>query len=112
MMFGQSEVKDSESFHAIVSAHIYIDENGKKDIEIFDFIHDDDKGTDIFCDIEYTLLDFIDIGDKEEHFFMAHVRSWFHSYYDYFDGYQAEVEAEVQELKSIKDFAELKLGGN
>lgn len=108
-MFAQSKVEDSKSYHAIVSAHIFTDENGNKDIEILDFAEDDDEGTEIFCDKDHMLLDYIDIGEKEQYFFMAHIRAWFHSYYDYFDGYQAEVESEITELKSISDFAQLKL---
>lgn len=109
MLFGQSNVKNSEAFHAIVSAHMYRDDNGKIDIEILDFIHNDDEGSEIFCDIEYTLRDYLDFEDKEEHYFMAHVKSWFHTYYDYYDGYQCEVESEVSELKNISDFAKLEL---
>ena len=108
-MFGQQLPKISEPFHAIVSAHMYRDDNGSIDIEILDFVHNDDKGSEIFCDIEYTLRDNIDFGDKEEHFFMAYVKGWFYTYHDYFDGTQCEAEFEVKELKTINDFAELNL---
>jgi hypothetical protein len=108
MLFGQSEFKNSEPFHAIVSAYIFKDEKGNTEIEIFDFIHNDDNGSEIFCDIEYILRDYLEFGDKEEHYFMAHVKSWFHTYHDYFDGYQCEVESEVSELKTINDFAKIK----
>lgn len=111
-MLGQSKPKDSKCFNAIVSAHIFIDEDGRKDIEILDFVQDDDEFTDIFCDKDHMLLEEIDIGDKNEHYFMAHIRAWFHTYYDYFDGQQADVESVITELKSIEDFTNLKLGHN
>lgn len=108
-MFGQSKVKNSEPFHAVVSAHMFVDEKGAIDVEVLDFIHDDYDQSDIFCDIEYTLRDYIDFGDKKEHFFMAYVKGWFHSYYDYFDGFQCEAEFEVTELKTINDFKNINL---
>lgn len=108
-MFGQSKLKDSKPFHAIVSAYMFKDDDGDTCIELLDFIHNDAEGTEIFCDIEYTLKDYLDFGGKEESYFMAHVKSWFYSYYDYFDGYQSEVESEVTELKSIDDFTKLEL---
>jgi len=104
MLFGQSDVKNSETFHAIVSAHMFRDDYGKINIEILDFIRNDDD-SEIFCDIEYTLRDYLDFGNKEEYYFLAHVKSWFNSYHDYYDGYQCEVESEVIELKSIISFA-------
>lgn len=107
-MFGQSKPKNSDCYNAIVSAHIFIDEKERKSIEILDIVQSDDEFTDIFCDIEDMLIEEVEIGEKEQHFFMAHIRAWFHSYYDYHDGHQAEVESDITELKNIADFANLK----
>lgn len=106
-MLGQSSPKDSKIYHSIVSAYLFLDENGNIDIEEIDSVTDDDESSEIFCDKERMLLDFIDIGDKEVHYFMAHIKAWFHTYYDYLDGYQCEIEYEVNELKSIDDFKKI-----
>lgn len=110
-MFANTKPKDSESYHTIVSAHIYLDENGQKDIEIFNIVDSDDEHTDVFEDIDGTLLETIevDFSESESYFFMAHVRSWFHTYEDYFDGTQCEVESEVKELKDMNDFKVINL---
>lgn len=108
-MLGQPKPKDSKCFNAIVSAHLFIDEHGKEAIEILDFVQDDDESTDIFCDKEDMLLTSISLGEYEERFFMAHIRAWFHTYYDYYDGPQGEVESVVTELKTMDAFANLKL---
>lgn len=108
-MFFQAQSEYSKFYHAIVSAHIYVDEKGVKDIEILDFVESEDEGLEIFEDIDYTLLELVDIGGKEQHYFMAHVKARYHTYNDYFDGVQGDVESEVTELKSIRDFSELEL---
>ncbi|MFJ5713132.1 hypothetical protein [Neobacillus sp. NPDC093127] len=106
-MFGQSEVKNSEPFYAIVSAHMFRDDNKNAEIEILDIVHTDYDHSEIFCDIEYMVRDALDFGDKEEHFFMASVKAWFHSYHDYFDGYQCEVESVITEIKSIDELKKI-----
>lgn len=96
--------KKSEVYQAIVSAQIYVDEDGKKDIEIFNYVHDDFEGVGIFEDIEYQLLEEIDLAENEQYFFVAQVKSWFDTYHDYFAGPQGDVESEVKELNSIEDY--------
>lgn len=92
-------------FKALVSAHIWIEGNGEKDIEILTQIDNDEKATDIFCDIDHALLSDIEIGDSSDYYFIAIVESEF-SRHDYSEGIEYEVEHYVKEIKSINDFVE------
>lgn len=108
-MFGPTKPANSSCFNTIVSAHLYLNEHGKKEVEILSMVADDDEGTDIFCDKEDMLCDAIDIGDTDDYYFMAHIRAWFHTYNDYFDGPQADVEFVVTELATMENFTNLTL---
>jgi len=92
------------TFKAIVSGHIYIDENGDKDIEIFDRVDNDNEHTDIFCDIDHALLEQIETGDKKDHFFMAIVKSEFVKC-EYWEGTEWETEHDVIEIKNLNDIS-------
>lgn len=88
--------------YAIVTAHIYEDEENDKDIEILTQIDNDINGSDAFCDITNALLDEIDTEGSEDYYFMAIVeaefivsRGWDYTEYD--------VEYYVKEIKNIED---------
>lgn len=88
------------SYKAIVSAHIYLDDNGKKDIEVLSQVDNDDS--EMFEGINDSLLENIDIGDSDDYYFMAiveaeTVRSVGFDYVEY------DVEHTVREIKNIDD---------
>lgn len=87
-------------YKAIVSAHIYLDDEGKKDIEILSQIDNDD--CEMFEGIRHSLLDMIEIGDSEDYYFMAIVQAEtvVHRGFDYTE---YDVEHYVKEIKSIED---------
>lgn len=87
---------------AIVSAHIYLDDKGQKDIEILSQVDNDEKGTGIFDDINHDLLVEIDIGDSEDYYFMAIVQSEFVKYENW-EVTEYSVEHNITEIKSICD---------
>jgi hypothetical protein len=89
-------------YKAIVSGHIWVDDDGKKDIEILTQVDNDDKPTDIFCDIDHALIDNIDIGNSDDYYFMAIVKSEFVKY-DYLEGLEWDAEHEVIEIKTVDD---------
>lgn len=87
-------------YKALVSAHIYLDDNGKKEIEILDQIDNDDS--EMFEGIQCSLLDNIDIGDSADYYFMAIVTAEIvvHRGFDYTEH---DVEHYVKEIKTIED---------
>lgn len=90
-------------YKAIVSGHIYLDENGKKDIELLTRVDNDDNDTDIFCDIDHALIDNIETGNDDDYYFVAIVKSeWVSSYHPEY-GTEWEVEHEVIEIKKTDD---------
>ena len=89
-------------YKAIVSGHIWIDEDGDKEIEIFTKITNDEQGTDIFCDIDHALLEDIETGDDEDYYFMAVIEAEFERTTT-FDGTEYDVNLFVKEIKSISD---------
>jgi hypothetical protein len=89
-------------YKAIVSAHIWLDDNDRKDIEILSQIDNDEKGTEIFSDIDHALRDEIDIGDSKDYYFIAIVKSEFVEHQT-FEGTDYDVEHEVTEIKLIED---------
>ncbi|QFP93339.1 UNVERIFIED_ORG: hypothetical protein Xoosp15_74 [Xanthomonas phage Xoo-sp15] len=60
---------------AIVVGHIWEGDMLGKNVEILSMANDDYLGTDIFCDIETTLLDSIDTNGEEDYDFVAIVRA-------------------------------------
>lgn len=98
----KNEKTPKTNFTALVSAHIWVNENGNKEIELLDFVHNDHNGTDIFSEIDSILLEEINTGDKKDHFFMAIVNSEFVRY-DYWEGEEWDVESEVIEIKKLDD---------
>lgn len=89
-------------YKAIISAHIYLDEKGNKDIETLSFIHNDKEYTGVFDDIDHALMEEIDIGDSEDYYFMAIVESEFVEHRNW-EGSEWDVEQEVTEINSIED---------
>lgn len=92
------------NYKAIVSGHIWLDDNGKEDIEILTQIDNDEKRTDIFCDIDHSLLEQIDIGGSGDYYFIAIVESEFVKY-EHWEGIEYDVEHVVTEIKKIQDIA-------
>ena len=90
---------------AIVSAHIYLDEDGDKDIEILTQVDNDNRTTDIFDDISHALLDQIEpkFDESGSYFFIAVVKSEFIRT-EYFEGVEYDVEHDVTEINSLADF--------
>jgi hypothetical protein len=97
-------------YKALVSAHIFLDEKGSKDVEVFNFVHNDKKYTGIFDDIDHALLEQIEVDfinefpqcETKEHFFMAIVKADFvvHQGFDYTE---YDVEYSVNEIKEFGD---------
>lgn len=99
---GTTDPKIPDKFDALLSLHIYRDEDGKQDIEVLNWLNTDNYNTEIFCDIEQELNEhFILDPDQDEDYFMAHVRSWFEPYYDYFDGPQCDIESEITKIEDL-----------
>ncbi len=92
---------------AIVSGHIYLDEDGDKDIEILTQVDNDDKCTEIFCDIDHALLDSIEIGDSEDYYFIAVIESEFEQT-ETWEGTEYDVNHYVKEIKTVNDFKTIK----
>lgn len=92
-------------YKAIVSGHIFLDENDAKDLEILTLVHNDDKGTEIFCDIDDALIDNIDIGTSEDYYFIAVIESKF-TKYDTWEGTEYDTEHHVKEIKTVNDLSE------
>ncbi|PAD70596.1 hypothetical protein CHH83_01995 [Bacillus sp. 7586-K] len=90
-------------YKAIVSAHIWIDEDGDKDIEILTQIDNDDKGTDIFCDIDHALIDNIETGDSDDYYFIAIIESKFERT-ETLEGIEYDAEHDITEIKKVEDF--------
>jgi hypothetical protein len=65
-------------------------------------VHNDEKYTDIFCDVDYALLDQIDIGDSDDYYFIAIVESEFIKY-NTLEGTEYDVEHYVKEIKSVEE---------
>jgi hypothetical protein len=89
-------------YKAIVSAHIWLDDNGRENVEILSKIDNDEKGTEVFDDIDHALLSEIDIGGSKDYYFIAIVESEFVEYQT-LEGTEYDVEHEVTEIKSIQD---------
>lgn len=91
-------------YKAIVSAHIYLDEKGKKEFEPLDIVHNDDKYTGVFDDIDHALLEQIkpDFSSTDDYYFMAIVESEFVELRNW-EGSEWDVEHEVTEIKKIED---------
>lgn len=89
---------------AIVSAHIWINDSGRKEIEILSQVDNDDNYKDIFDDIDHALLEQIEPNFKQSksYFFMAIVQSKFVKWQT-IDGDEWDVEHEVTEINSIDD---------
>lgn len=87
---------------AIVSAHIWLDDNGRKNIEILSQVDNDDNYTDIFDDVDHALLIQIEpnFEQSKSYFFMAIVKSEFVKWQS-LDGDEYDVEHAVTEIKSI-----------
>jgi len=90
-------------FKAIVSGHIYLDEKGEKDIEILTQVDNDHKGTEIFCDLDHTLIDNIKTGKSEDYYFLAIIESEFERT-NTFEGIEYDVNHCVKEIKEVSDF--------
>lgn len=89
-------------YKAIVAAHIWLDDKGKKEIEVLGIVHNDKVGLDVFCDVETAILEQIDIGDSDDYYFMAVVNSELVARV-YWEGTEWDAEHEVIEIKDIKD---------
>lgn len=92
-------------YKAVVSGHIWIDEDGDKDIEILTQIDNYEKGTDIFCDIDHALIDNIETGDSDDYYFIAVIESKFEKTHT-FEGVEYDTEHYVKEIKTITDLSE------
>lgn len=89
-------------YKALVSGHIWLDNDGDKEIEILTQVDNDDKGTDIFCDIDHALKYQIDTGESLDYYFNAIIESKFIKT-ETFEGIEYDVEHVVTEIKSIND---------
>lgn len=89
-------------YKAIVSAHIWLDNEGDKEIEILTQVHNDCRGTGIFDDIDHALLEQIDIGESNDYYFLATVESGFIKT-ETFEGIEYDVDHYVTEIKAIED---------
>jgi hypothetical protein len=92
-------------YKAIVSGHIWIDDDGDKGIEILTQIDNDDKGTEIFCDIDHALIDNIETDESDDYYFIAIVESKFTKYHTW-EGTEYDTEHYVREIKTINDLNE------
>lgn len=90
-------------YKAIVSGHIYHDEDGDKDIEILTQVNNDDKFTEIFCDIDHALIDNIETGNSDDYYFIALIESEFERT-ETFEGVEYDVNHYVKEIKTVSDF--------
>lgn len=99
-------------FKAIVSAHIYLDEKGKKDIEILAQVDNDDKCTGIYDDLDHALLENVEIDfekdfpqcETKSYFFMAIIESEFVEYRCW-EGSEWDAEHSVTEVKKVEDIS-------
>lgn len=89
-------------YKAIVSGHIWLDEDGDKDIEILTQIDNDVECTEIFCDIDHALIDNIEMGDSEDYYFIAVIESEFEKTETYYDT-EYDVNHYVKEIKTVSD---------
>lgn len=91
-------------YKMIVSAHLYLDEKGNKDIEILDSVHNDDNYTGVFDDVDHAMLEQIEVDLKstDDYYFMAIIESEFVESRSW-EGSEWDVEHEVTEIKKIED---------
>jgi hypothetical protein len=91
-------------YTALVSAHIYRDEDGNLDIEVFNHIDNDEKATGIFDDVDHAILDQVEpeFDFNEEYFFITVVESRFVEY-DTQEGREYAVEHDVRVIKRLSD---------
>jgi hypothetical protein len=91
-------------YTALVSAHIYRDEDGNLDIEVFNRIDNDEKGTEIFDDVDHAILDQVEpeFDFNEEYFFIAVVESRFVEYNTQ-EGRDYALEHDVRVIKRLSD---------
>ncbi|MNF01636.1 hypothetical protein D3C80_2006510 [compost metagenome] len=83
-----------------------MDENKNIELEVFTFIHDDERGTGIFDDIEHALIEQIetDFNEKDtSYFFIALVESKFIET-NTWEGIDYDIEHDVSEIKTVTDF--------
>ena len=84
-------------YTAMIYGRIYVDEKGRKDIEIFSRLDDDVDDTGIFDDVDHELLNEIETEGN----FMAMVNAWFEEY-RYFDVDEIDIQYEVFEIGKIE----------
>lgn len=89
---------------AIVSAHIFLNKIGLKDVEILSCVDDDNGSSKIFDDIENFLLDGmeIELNETVDYYFMAIVKAEV-VVENWYEGPEYDVEVDVTEIKSISD---------
>jgi len=99
----EKHVNSPESLYkSLVSGHIYLDDDGDKEVEIFKLIHEEEDA-DVFCDIDHALLEQIDSGESKDYFFIAVVESKFVTTH-YLECIEHEVEYTVKEITSVQEW--------
>jgi len=80
-------------YTAMIYGRIYVDEKGRKDIEIFSRLDDDIDKIGIFDDVDHALLSEIETEGN----FMAMVNAWFEECRT-FEGSDCYVQYEIFEI--------------
>lgn len=88
-------------YKAIVSGHVWKEENFWE-CEILSQVDNDDKGTEIFCDLNHELATSIESKEDEDYYFIALVEAEFVEFQTQ-EGTEYSVEYNVKEIKSIND---------
>lgn len=106
MVYETKPSRRSDNYFAVVTGYIYKKENGENEIHLLTEFDTDVYGTGVFTDIEDYLLQEIQLGEKNSHFFKAFVTSWFEMTYGDLDGWETDVGCTVVELSGMIDFME------
>lgn len=89
-------------YTAIVTAHIFADEEGDKFLEILHCVDDEEVYTGVFDDMDHAIMDDIDPKGSGDYYFMAIVKAEFVTSRSW-EGEETDIEYEVIEIKSLED---------
>ncbi|AIW03589.1 hypothetical protein CPT_Moonbeam191 [Bacillus phage Moonbeam] len=100
----EAKVPKKDVYKAVISGHIFEEPEFGNSIEIFTFVNNDVKNTDIFTDVEYELIEELkhNLKYKESHFFTAIVYARWSSWQSQ-EGTEYDVEYDIHEIKQISD---------
>lgn len=91
-------------YKAVVSAHMWQNESGEKEVEVFSNINNDQEFTGIFDDMEYVLRNQVDPAYDEfgDYYFIALVESQFTTH-QHAEGIEYDVLHEVVAVTQFED---------